>query len=85
MSLQIHTLQLEDRLVLVQDDEFRYENLPISQGDEAMIAWVTILQEDLTEEEIEETKTNLLRYCELDTLAMVKIWQTLNQLLLDAG
>jgi hypothetical protein len=33
----------------------------------------------MTEEERERTRKDLLEYCKLDTLAMVKIWEKLKQ------
>lgn len=62
--------------VLVKDKEINYDGLPIPAGDEAMMAWVRIM-EGLPEPELEETKEALLRYCELDTMAMVKNWEVL--------
>ena len=61
--------------VLVKD--LSYDGLPIPAGDEAMIAWIEMMRGELTPEEFEQTRQNLLRYCELDTLAMVRNWQFL--------
>ncbi len=58
-------------------EEMNYAELPIPQGDEAMIAWVEMVKGNLSPEEVEETRKELLRYCALDTMAMVKIWQAL--------
>jgi hypothetical protein len=33
--------------------------------------------ENMSPEEVAETRENLLRYCELDTFAMVKVWEKL--------
>ncbi len=63
---------------LVGDTELNYEHLPISKGDEAMLAWADVLTGCIPGERIEETRENLLRYCELDTLAMVRIWEVLS-------
>ena len=35
---------------------------------------------DLPKKEQKQARQNLLKYCELDTLAMVKIWQKLTEL-----
>ena len=35
--------------------------------------------EHMEPEELERTRRNLLKYCELDTLAMVKIWERLKE------
>jgi hypothetical protein len=41
---------------------------------------VALTRGQLSPEEIEQTRKDLLQYCALDTLAMVKIWQALRQL-----
>ena len=66
--------------VLVQDHEITYDDLPIPKGDEAMMAWVGIMSGSKPQEEVEQTKQDLLRYCEMDTLAMIKNWQALTSL-----
>ena len=68
--------------VLVQDYALKYDELPIPRGDEAMMAWVSIMKGVLSQEEIEQTKQDLLHYCELDTMAMVRNWEALGQLVL---
>lgn len=55
--------------------ELQYQDLAISEGATAMIKWYEMVYGNLTPSECEVTKTNLLKYCQLDTLAMVKIWQ----------
>ncbi|MEP2445803.1 MAG: DUF2779 domain-containing protein [Balneola sp.] len=47
----------------------------ISEGGTAMMAWARMQFEDVPEEEREKVFEALLRYCELDTLAMVMIYQ----------
>ena len=47
----------------------------ISEGGTAMMAWARMQFEDVTEAERENVFEALLRYCELDTLAMVMIHQ----------
>ncbi len=64
--------------VLVKD--LSYEGMPIPKGDEAMMAWVELMAGKMSEDEAAATVENLLRYCELDTLAMVKNWEVLAQL-----
>lgn len=68
---------------LVKD--LSYDGLPIPAGDEAMIAWIEMMRGELIPEEFEQTRQNLLRYCELDTLAMVRNWQFLVDLTAGAG
>jgi hypothetical protein len=64
--------------ILVKDFDLRYIDLPIPKGDEAMIAWHEIMSGVLSVEEAEAVKQYLRRYCEMDTMAMVKIWEALN-------
>lgn len=47
----------------------------IADGGKAMMAWSRMQFDDVPEEERELTFKGLLRYCELDTLAMVMIYQ----------
>ncbi len=64
---------------LFPDDEaLDYHNLElIHNGGEAMDSYTNL--ENLTEEEREYTRERLLRYCELDTFAMVKIYEKLRE------
>ncbi len=58
------------------DPTLDYHNLEsIHNGNEAMLAFPAM--ETMTPEDREKTRQNLLKYCELDTLAMVKIWEKL--------
>ncbi|MFD2532539.1 DUF2779 domain-containing protein [Gracilimonas halophila] len=47
----------------------------ITEGGTAMMAWARMQFDDVPEEERERVFEALLRYCELDTLAMVMIYQ----------
>lgn len=49
--------------------------MTISEGGTAMMAWARMQFGDVPEEEREKVFEALLRYCELDTLAMVMIYQ----------
>ncbi|WP_458454639.1 DUF2779 domain-containing protein [Methanobrevibacter sp.] len=56
------------------DDELDYTKLPgVHKGDEAANAFLTLNEK--TPEEQKEIREGLLRYCELDTYATVKIWE----------
>ena len=58
------------------DPELDYHNLEgVHNGSEAMSIFPQIQYMDPKEQE--ETRHNLLKYCELDTYAMVKVWQEL--------
>ena len=53
-----------------------YENSEgIKDGGAAMIAYAKMQFEDLSDNDKNNLRNNLLRYCELDTLAMVMIYE----------
>lgn len=55
------------------DPELDYHNLEgVHNGGEAMSIYPKI--KDMTPEEQQIARHNLLKYCELDTYAMVKVW-----------
>ncbi|HSF83934.1 MAG TPA: DUF2779 domain-containing protein [Anaerolineales bacterium] len=60
--------------------ELSYAGLPISSGEVCMLAWWKLYSGALAVDETESTKTAMLKYCETDTLAMVKIWEKLFKL-----
>ena len=62
--------------------EMNYDNLIIKNGHIAAMSY-NELQTSSDMFYIEEVKQNLLEYCKLDTLAMVKIYEKLNQVLVD--
>ena len=64
--------------IFPDDPELNYKNLDqIHNGGEAMSIFPKI--KDMPKEEQETTRHNLLKYCELDTYAMVKIWEELRR------
>jgi hypothetical protein len=65
--------------VLVPEFENAYEELPISGGDQAMLVWKDIYNGKIPEEELPQVREDLLVYCRLDTLAMVRIWERLKE------
>jgi len=58
--------------------ELTYKGMEIAKGDEASIAWWEMLHDQFSQEEKNKKKANLLKYCQLDTQAMVEIFQKLN-------
>ena len=61
-----------------EDPELDYKNLEgVHNGGEAMEVFPLI--KDMDGREREETRRNLLRYCALDTYAMVRIWEKLEE------
>ena len=58
-----------------------YSGLKISDGEEAMLTWFKIITGEIPSVDLEQTITDLLEYCKLDTLAMAEIFQALNRVL----
>jgi hypothetical protein len=61
--------------VLVPD--LTYKSLNIQKGDQASERWEYMIGDKATGEEKQATKEDLLEYCKLDTMAMVRIWEFL--------
>lgn len=60
------------------DPSLNYHNLEqIHNGGEAMSIFPKI--KDMTPEDAATARHNLLKYCELDTYAMVKVWEKLQE------
>ena len=60
------------------DPELDYHNLEgVHNGGEAMTIFPKIQYMD--PEEQAKTRENLLKYCQLDTYAMVKVWEDLKR------
>jgi hypothetical protein len=69
----------------VMAPELSYKELEIGKGDEAMMAWKKMVHpgekdEVLNEGQKKEKAEALLKYCELDTFAMVRIWEELRKM-----
>ena len=67
--------------VFVPEFEGEYERLEISHGEGAMLAWASIQSGDVSLEQLEEVRRDMLAYCQLDTLAMVRIWEKLREII----
>ena len=62
------------------NSELNYKNLEgVHKGDEASNAYIMLAT--MSKEEYDQTRKNLLAYCKLDTLAMVRIYQKLLELI----
>jgi hypothetical protein len=57
--------------------ELSYKELDIGGGDAAVAMFVKMAKCKCSEEEITKIRFDLLKYCHLDTLAMVKLYQEL--------
>ena len=62
------------------DLEFLLEGEEIKDGGAAMVAYGKTQYTDMSDNEREAIKQSLLKYCELDTLAMVMIFEHLQEL-----
>lgn len=60
--------------------DFSYTELNVQNGGQAMTTWKQLIDETIAPEERQRTISDLLRYCELDTLAMVQIFRQLSAL-----
>ena len=61
------------------DEKLNYHNLEeVHNGSEAMSAFANMGK--LSTKDREKLRHNLLKYCELDTYAMVKIWKKLKDI-----
>jgi len=56
-----------------------YKDLEVQEGGAAADTWNRIVSGGYTEEESKRKTDALLKYCHLDTLAMVEIWKVLKQ------
>ncbi len=57
--------------------ELSYDGMEIAKGDEASIAWWKMVNGKLSEEEKEANIAHLLKYCQLDTKAMLELFKKL--------
>ena len=65
-----------------EQEELISEMADVSNGGAAMMAYAKLQYEDMTAQEREELVKGLLKYCELDTLAMVMLYEELREVLL---
>lgn len=59
--------------------ELSYKNLEIQDGTMALSEWERSTKDGVSSTERESIRENLLKYCKLDTLAMVEIWKVLKK------
>jgi hypothetical protein len=60
--------------------ELTYKVLNVQKGDQAVERWEKMINPNTPKEEKEQIAKDLLEYCALDTMAMVKIYRFLQQL-----
>lgn len=63
--------------------ELSCSDMEIGKGDQAMMAWWRLTNDDLPTDEVKKTKIALLEYCKLDTLAMVEIFKKIGDLIIN--
>ena len=68
--------------VNIDKDENISEIDNITDGGAALTAYAKLQYEDMSDKERNEITSGLLKYCELDTLAMVMIYEHLRELVL---
>jgi hypothetical protein len=54
-----------------------YDGMTVANGQDAGLAWESLLRGGLDESERERTRKALLDYCGKDTLALVRLLETL--------
>ncbi len=60
--------------------ELSYKSLEIQDGTMALSEWEKLAKGDLNDDQRGKMRENLLKYCELDTLAMVELFKKLQRL-----
>lgn len=60
--------------------ELSYDTLNVQNGSMAFTQWHRLIFDDLSDEERPKIKQDLLDYCEMDTWAMVRIWEILKNI-----
>lgn len=60
--------------------QFSYSDLEVQDGTMALDTWGRMVSDPNFNEDLEQTRKNLLAYCKLDTLAMVEIYKVLKEL-----
>lgn len=69
------------KVLPVMVPELSYSNLEVCKGDQAMMAWWDLINNELPPHEVEKMKAALLEYCRMDTYAMVAIFLKFSKLL----
>ncbi|MFH1326387.1 MAG: DUF2779 domain-containing protein [Candidatus Falkowbacteria bacterium] len=77
---EFHSSASLKKVLPVVVPELSYKELEIGDGMVASNTWGDMVTKNMSIEEKDKIYKNLLKYCELDTLAMVKILEKLNNL-----
>lgn len=65
--------------------DLSYDGLEVADGQTASVRYLGLVTGRITGEEAEAARENLLRYCALDTFAMVRLLETMRELSQDSG
>jgi len=60
--------------------DLSYEGMEVGNGSDAIAVFARMAIGEYTNEECEKIKKDLLAYCKLDTLAMVKLHEALEKM-----
>ena len=60
--------------------ELSYKTLSVQKGDQAVERWEKLIDQETPKEEREQIAKDLLEYCKMDTIAMLKIYEKLKAL-----
>ena len=80
MDYRFHGSTSIKKVLPVLCPQFSYSNLAVQDGTMALDTWGRMITDPNFNEDIEQTRKNLLAYCELDTLAMVEIYKFLKNI-----
>jgi hypothetical protein len=60
--------------------DLSYKGLAVADGDTAITRFARMVRGEITGNDIEATRRHLLEYCKLDTLAMLRLHETLHEM-----
>lgn len=80
MDYRFHGSTSIKKVLPVLCPQFSYSDLEVQDGTTALDTWGRMVSDPNFDEDIEQTRQDLLAYCKLDTLAMVEIYSTLLKL-----
>lgn len=79
MDYRFHGSTSIKKVLPVLCPQFSYSDLAVQDGTMALDTWGRMITDPNFNEDVEQTRKNLLAYCELDTLAMVEIYKVLRK------
>lgn len=79
MDYRFHGSTSIKKVLPVLCPQFSYSELAVQDGTMALDTWGRMITDPNFDEDLEQTRKNLLAYCKLDTLAMVEIYKVLKK------